>query len=124
MCFYYDEEAQFSRSNVVKARKPHRCSACRREIAAGEQYERHSGLFDGSFFVEKVCRRCCYDTFRVVEHELAEGCFWSEAWPAVSDLVDYLMESDMSQTDPEKVPAAFKIGDQPPIPKRPAEIAR
>lgn len=114
MCFDYDGEiAEFADTRIVKARKPHTCTACRGPIPAGETYERMSAMFDGAFFVDKLCRRCCYDRKRVVEHELAEGCHWSEAWPAAFDIVPYLTETGLGQTKPEDVPATYKIGYQP-----------
>jgi len=118
MCFDYDGYPEFAQDRVSTARKPHKCAACRGRIEAGEQYHYYTGKYDGHFFSDKVCRRCEYDTFRVVEHELAEGCSWSEAWPAYSELVEYLDESGMGQTRREDVPASFQIGDQPKIPQR------
>jgi hypothetical protein len=122
MCFYYDDYPEFSRQEVVKARKSHKCDACRGTIEPGEQYERTSGKFEGYVSTSKMCRRCCYDRYRVVEHELAEGCRWDEAWPADSELVGYLEESEIGQTRPEDVPASFKIGDMPPLPANYREL--
>ncbi len=116
MCFDYDDYPEFSRAAQVKARKPHRCSACGATIQAGDEYESISGKSDGYFWVSKVCRRCCYDRYRIVEHELAEGCKWQEAWPAVDDIVEHLHETGLGQTRPEDVPAGFKLGDMPKIP--------
>lgn len=114
MCFDYDDGyPEFSETVIVTARKPHRCRACRGEIQPGDRYERHTGKFDGDFYSDPICRRCCYDTVRVVEHELAEGCRWHEAWPAYTELVEYLTDSGMGQTRPEDVPVGFKVGDQP-----------
>lgn len=97
----------------MTARKPHKCSACQLPIAPGERHHHHTGKFDGDLYSDKVCRRCDYDRVRVVEHELAEGCGWSEAWPSVHDLVDHLQESGLGQTRPEDVPASFRVGDSP-----------
>ncbi len=113
MCFYYDGYNEFEHDRVVTARKAHKCDACRTPIVPGEDYHYHTGKFDGHFFANKVCRRCCYDRVRVVEHELAEGCSWNEAWPPISELTDYLGESEMGQTKPEDVPASFQVGDMP-----------
>ncbi len=118
MCFYYDETCEFGEDKAVKARKPHKCEACRETIQPGETYQRFSGSHDHRFFTENLCRRCCYDTFRIVEHELDEGCSWSEAWPIFSDIVPYLMDSELGQTKPEDVPLAFRVGDQPAWPRK------
>ena len=104
MCFYYDEYPEFAESRIVVARKPHRCAACRGEVAKGETCQVHTGKYDGAFYRDYLCRRCCYDTIRVVEHEL----------------VPYLIDSDMGQTDPAAVPAEFKVGDMPKQPERAA----
>lgn len=116
MCFEYDGHLGFFHDRVVVARKPHRCSECHTTIAARERYHYHTGQYDGDFFAEKVCRRCDFDRVRVVEHELAEGCEWHEAWPHLGELVSHLRDSGMGQTLPEDVPDTFQVGDEP---KRP-----
>jgi hypothetical protein len=121
MCFEYDGCTEFADDRVVAAKKQHRCSECGAIIIAGEKYHRHSGKFDGNFFVETLCRRCDYDRNRVVEHELSEGCGWHEAWPPFGGLVDYLRDSDMGQTQPEDVPEGFRVGDSPSRPARAVE---
>lgn len=116
MCFDYDGYAEFTDDRVVTARKPHRCGECGAIIAKDEAYHRHSGKFDGEFYAEKVCRRCDYDRIRVVEHELAEGCHWNEAWPPFGSLVDYMYESELGQMRIEDVPVMFRVGDMPKQP--------
>ena len=41
-----------------KAKKEHKCCECNRTILIGEEYERSSGKFDGSFWDEKTCNEC------------------------------------------------------------------
>lgn len=113
MCFEYDGYSELCSNRVVVARKSHRCGECNATINSGEEYHHHSGKFDGNFYAEKVCRRCDYDRVRVVEHELAEGCRWGEAWPPLGGLVDYLRDSGIGQTAPDDVPATFRVGDLP-----------
>jgi hypothetical protein len=113
MCFDNDGYVEFAEDRVVKARKPHKCTECGGAIGVAEQYHHYSGKFDGHFFVEKICRRCEFDRLRVVEHELAEGCHWDEAWPPFGGLVDYLHESELGQTRTEDVPTTFRVGDMP-----------
>jgi hypothetical protein len=120
VCFYSDDYPEFSNVRRVKARKPHRCVSCRETIPAGEEYEHHAGKYDGFFYSDKLCRRCCYDRNRIVEHELAEGCWWDESWPSFDEMAEYLTESGMGRTPPEDVPAGFNVGD---MPKRPVEAA-
>lgn len=47
-------------SKTRKARKPHACTHCKREISKGDKYEYASGVEDGEFFENKVCFRCIY----------------------------------------------------------------
>lgn len=47
----YDEKRR-------KARKDHRCSACRETIARGQQYTRVFLVYDGSWEVLRRCQRC------------------------------------------------------------------
>ena len=41
-----------------KARKKHKCCECGGVIAAGEKYNRHSGVWDGTPAAYKVCIDC------------------------------------------------------------------
>ncbi len=119
MCFYDDGiYPEFQDDRVVTAKKEHKCSECKRAIAKGEQYYRHSGKCDGSFYVVKQCRRCCYDYNRIVESELAEGCHWSESFPPLGELKYILGDYEMTWTKPEDVPVWFQVGDQPRIPAK------
>lgn len=45
-------------TEIVKARKQHKCRACGETIPAGHRYERHSSLFDGQWYSCKRCLRC------------------------------------------------------------------
>jgi len=61
VCIGGDGDGEYcSFSNVVfpKARKPHKCYECGREIAKGSEYEKYTGVFDGSFFEHKTCMDC------------------------------------------------------------------
>jgi len=54
----YDGSWQFFNADLVKARKPHTCCACRNMIAPGETYERSAGKFDGYFHSYRTCLTC------------------------------------------------------------------
>jgi len=58
MCGEPDEYAQCYGSKWRKARKAHKCLACREAIRAGDTYRYSSGVFDGSGFDHKHCVRC------------------------------------------------------------------
>lgn len=52
------EYCAFSNAEYPKARKPHKCQECYREIAIGSEYERYSGVYDNAFFTHKTCMDC------------------------------------------------------------------
>lgn len=45
---------------VVKARKKHRCSACRAMIEPGSPYGKHFSVYDGSITSEAICADCWF----------------------------------------------------------------
>lgn len=51
---------QMINSALLKARKQHRCSECRKVIRPGQLYERQAMADDGSVYSFKLCRRCLY----------------------------------------------------------------
>ncbi len=53
-----DNVPEFYERNIVKARKPHRCCECLREIEPSERYERASGKWDGDFETFATCGTC------------------------------------------------------------------
>ena len=40
------------------ARRGHRCTGCAAPIAVGEKYHRQTGIFEGSYFVNKLHVEC------------------------------------------------------------------
>jgi hypothetical protein len=58
MCGEPDEYADVYNVKWRKARKEHKCSACKEMIRAGDRYSYTSGVFDGSGFSYKHCVRC------------------------------------------------------------------
>lgn len=48
----------FWNSTTHIARKLHRCEYCGKQIGAGEQYSRETGVYDGEFNDYCMCRRC------------------------------------------------------------------
>lgn len=45
-------------SYIRKARKPHKCEYCEKEIMVGEKYSYESGKFEGDFFTRTLCIPC------------------------------------------------------------------
>lgn len=54
----YLEPFEFYHQKVVKARKPHKCTACGGLILVGEKYLKHVDRFEGEFHSEKMCDSC------------------------------------------------------------------
>ena len=52
------ESPEFFEQYEPKARKPHRCCECKREIRVGETYVRSSGKWDGEFATFSQCEAC------------------------------------------------------------------
>ncbi len=55
---YCDEQADVSDRLVRRARKEHRCYACRETIRRGDKYRETSQLWDGSWSRFRHCLRC------------------------------------------------------------------
>lgn len=78
MCFVDLEPCQLWDERHRKARKPHRCSCCRREIRAGETYLIHFSVFEGMATTEKCCPECEAD--REIFAKAHDGTLCSPGW--------------------------------------------
>lgn len=83
MCDCDDNSPKFYGRIDRKARKPHRCSECRRVISKGEIHTVHSGLWEG------------WDTFRVCAHCTASLEVAQSVWREV-----YRREYPRSRAEP------------------------
>ena len=93
MCFIYDyQHATISNVEFRKCRKAAGCVVCRQTIQLGEQYEYHRFLIEGDFCQTKTCNLCVQNRFRIVKHELLEGCGMDEASPDIGDQVFWLAD--------------------------------
>lgn len=55
----YDYDGpEFWKRSAPKARKPHRCCECNREIQRGETYQLDTGRWDGDFNTYRTCAQC------------------------------------------------------------------
>lgn len=94
MCFFYDECCSVYGEETRRARKPHKCEHCRKQIEKGHRYVYAHGIFDNHAFDLKCCGACQLDRFRIHLTEIGEGCSWSESWADMSDPeIDDWMES-------------------------------
>lgn len=71
MCWCGDGPDVFEQ-RTIKARKPHECSECLRDIAPGEMYVRSDGLWDGTWAHFATCVRCDALAMEVMR---SGGCF-------------------------------------------------
>ena len=53
-----DNQPEFYREGIVKARKIHRCCECGDQISAGVKYHRFSGKWEGRVDVYTTCLPC------------------------------------------------------------------
>ena len=86
---YMCEIAEVYKVEDRKARKEHRCIACRGAIKVGEIYKHHHGVFDGSGFSDKVCPEC---HAMITEINLNLN---ADEMIAVSELTEAVFESDV-----------------------------
>ena len=67
----------FGSTTTRKARKTHQCEECLRDIQPGERYERHAGVWEGTFFTFVSCPHCAAlrTTISDIDTEFWEGAF-------------------------------------------------
>ncbi len=94
MCYYSDDYDSPSVYNVrmPKARKPHKCSECRKVIPVGAKYKYVSGVWNGDFMVFKTCESCLELLQKIVDAELKAGCGHDNAYPPHGYLLEAASE--------------------------------
>jgi hypothetical protein len=89
VCIYSDCDeygySDFCYVDVRKARKPHRCCECGKQIEAGEKYEHSRSKFDGDFSSCDTCLIC-------VEIGEAFYCDGRMIGGGLWDNMDYVMD--------------------------------
>jgi hypothetical protein len=73
MCVVEGDPADFYFQRNVRARKPHTCYECRREIPRGSVYRRINAQWDGNRPDSYVH---CHDCARLSDAVLAADCSW------------------------------------------------
>lgn len=79
---------EFFNERLLKARKPHICEMCGREIKTGEIYRKETGVFYGEFFSRNLHNRCA-------EFE-AEYCSNVENEFTWDEIYDYIVQKNCS----------------------------
>jgi len=54
----FDEPPKVFSQRIVKAKKPHKCCECRKEIKPGDTYEYTFGVWGGDAAAYKTCEPC------------------------------------------------------------------
>ena len=69
--------SDFGSTSTRRARKAHQCEECLRTILEGETYERHAGVWEGSFFTFISCGHCAVlrSLIADIDTEFWEGAF-------------------------------------------------
>jgi len=76
------EPVEFVNRRSVVAKKAHKCSICRGDIAVGETHEVAAYKFEGEFQTERTCAPCL-EASREFGYHLLGGNFWEmmgEEW--------------------------------------------
>lgn len=111
----------FSQSKQIKARKPHKCGECHREIAPGESYERHVSMYEGSASTNKTCSHCL-----VLADWLGDNCDGYLFTRVIEDFEEHAGE--YNRDDIRQLAAMARRdwrtteGDLLPIPQKPRPI--
>lgn len=85
--------SDFQTSKVVTARKARRCPECRQEIAAGQQYAKETGCWDGDFYSASMCMPCKAFTDRYVQSmQLCSSINWDEVSYTFGDIINEAAE--------------------------------
>ena len=74
-----------------KARKPHKCSCCRRQIRPGETYMTHFSIFEGVCIDGKCCADCEKDR---QEFAAAHGGYRCDPGNFSQQVADCISEGD------------------------------
>ena len=87
-CVYVQQGDRAGRrlsEEMPRARKPHTCGECRRQIVPGETYERTTGIWDGDLSTYKTCTDC----ISMREEFFCDGWFYGFIW---ENLVEHLSD--------------------------------
>lgn len=67
----FDGSSEFCHTEIRKARKPHKCSECNKEIPVGGRYEHATGKTEGDLWAYDTCMICA---------EIAEAFYCGGRW--------------------------------------------
>jgi hypothetical protein len=88
----HDNDPELYDEKIVKSRKDHKCSECRRVIKKGEHYKRIKGLWDGYFSTYKHCADC-QSIAKEFFHSFNFECLLDDLWEFIRD-----SDGEVSQT--------------------------
>lgn len=80
------EPWDFCQTTYPKARKPHKCCECYREIAKGSEYQNLVGKYDGEIYTHKTCMDCvAIRNGMSCDEGVGLGNLWDEIWQIFPD---------------------------------------
>ncbi len=81
----WDGDSEFCKTEIRKARKPHICSECNKQIVPGEKYEHAGGKSDGDLWSFDTCVVCA----EIAETFYCEGrLFGGMLWEQMNDVME------------------------------------
>ena len=80
-----ETEQEFGCAKIVKARKPHCCCECLREIEPGETYEHYTGKWSGILGTYKTCPDC----LSIREKMFPYGHVFMDVWADVYEHIHH-----------------------------------
>lgn len=76
--------SEFIHTKIRKARKPHRCSECQKEIPISERYEHAVGKTDGDIWAYDTCLVCA----EIAEAFYCDGRWWGGMlWEQMEEVI-------------------------------------
>lgn len=88
-CVYTEHEgesASVHREEIRRARTPHACVECGRQIAPGERYEHSTGCWDGRWTSCSTCTDCMSVRSALFCGAWVYGCVWDDLYEHMVDV--------------------------------------
>lgn len=73
------DPVQFYDEKIVRGRKAHTCTECGADIAIGEEHQRKSYRFEGTFHCDRICA-ACQEAAGEFSFRMVGGMLWESFW--------------------------------------------
>ena len=106
---YDDDEAEFYKTTIPKARKTHQCTECGNAIQPGENYERTSAKWEETLTTYKTCLMCVEIRAKFsCDGSWIFGTIWDELKEHLFDRLTFGCLEGLSPAAREKVLEAWR----------------